>query len=389
MITGTRAEYGLLRPLMLKIRDETLIELRVIVTGMHLSPEFGLTYREIESDGFRIDRKVEMLLSSDTGVGVGKSVGVGVGGFVDALVGLEPDLIIVLGDRFEIFAAATASLFLKLPVLHLHGGEVTEGVLDESMRHAITKMSHVHCVAAEEYRQRVIQLGEQPSRVHCVGGLGVDAIRQIDLIDRVELETVMNFKFKFKNLIVTFHPETLSEVAAEIQMTELLAALEELTDTGLIFTLPNADSGGRRLIAMLKAFDAKHSNAAIYSSLGHQRYLSCMSYCDGVVGNSSSGLLEAPTLRVGTINVGERQRGRLQAESIINCKAERAEIGLALRKLYSEDFQDNLTSVMNPYGDGGASARILEIIKSLDLQEILQKSFYDISSVEDRESGLS
>jgi GDP/UDP-N,N'-diacetylbacillosamine 2-epimerase (hydrolysing) len=389
VITGTRAEYGLLRPLMLKIRDETLIELRVIVTGMHLSPEFGLTYREIESDGFRIDRKVEMLLSSDTGVGVGKSVGVGVGGFVDALVGLEPDLIIVLGDRFEIFAAATASLFLKLPVLHLHGGEVTEGVLDESMRHAITKMSHVHCVAAEEYRQRVIQLGEQPSRVHCVGGLGVDAIRQIDLIDRVELETVMNFKFKFKNLIVTFHPETLSEVAAEIQMTELLAALEELTDTGLIFTLPNADSGGRRLIAMLKAFDAKHSNAAIYSSLGHQRYLSCMSYCDGVVGNSSSGLLEAPTLRVGTINVGERQRGRLQAESIINCKAERAEIGLALRKLYSEDFQDNLTSVMNPYGDGGASARILEIIKSLDLQEILQKSFYDISSVEDRESGLS
>ena len=389
MITGTRAEYGLLRPLMLKIRDDALIELQVIVTGMHLSPEFGLTYKEIESDGFRIDRKVEMLLSSDTGVGVGKSVGVGVFGFVDALVYLEPDLIVVLGDRFEIFSAVTASLFLKFPVLHLHGGEVTEGVLDEPMRHAITKMSHVHCVAAEEYRQRVIQLGEQPSRVHLVGGLGVDAIRQTDFMDRVELETIMNFKFKFKNLIVTFHPETLSDVAAETQMTELLAALEELTDTGLIFTLPNADSGGRRLISMLKAFGAKHSNATIYSSLGHQRYLSCMAHCDGVVGNSSSGLLEAPSLRVGTINLGERQRGRLQAESVINCRAERAEIGMALRKLYSEDFQDSLTSVMNPYGDGGASARVLEIIKSLDFEEILHKSFYDISSVEDRESGLS
>lgn len=389
VITGTRAEYGLLRPLMLKIRDDALIELQVIVTGMHLSPEFGLTYKEIESDGFRIDRKVEMLLSSDTGVGVGKSVGVGVFGFVDALVYLEPDLIVVLGDRFEIFSAVTASLFLKFPVLHLHGGEVTEGVLDEPMRHAITKMSHVHCVAAEEYRQRVIQLGEQPSRVHLVGGLGVDAIRQTDFMDRVELETIMNFKFKFKNLIVTFHPETLSDVAAETQMTELLAALEELTDTGLIFTLPNADSGGRRLISMLKAFGAKHSNATIYSSLGHQRYLSCMAHCDGVVGNSSSGLLEAPSLRVGTINLGERQRGRLQAESVINCRAERAEIGMALRKLYSEDFQDSLTSVMNPYGDGGASARVLEIIKSLDFEEILHKSFYDISSVEDRESGLS
>lgn len=389
MITGTRAEYGLLRPLMLKIRDDALIELQVIVTGMHLSPEFGLTYKEIESDGFRIDRKVEMLLSSDTGVGVGKSVGVGVFGFVDALVYLEPDLIVVLGDRFEIFSAVTASLFLKFPVLHLHGGEVTEGVLDEPMRHAITKMSHVHCVAAEEYRQRVIQLGEQPSRVHLVGGLGVDAIRQTDFMDRVELETIMNFKFKFKNLIVTFHPETLSDVAAETQMTELLAALEELTDTGLIFTLPNADSGGRRLISMLKAFGAKHSNATIYSSLGHQRYLSCMAHCDGVVGNSSSGLLEAPSLRVGTINLGERQRGRLQAESVINCRAERAEIGMALRKLYSEDFQDSLTSVMNPYGDGGASARVLEIIKSLDFEEILHKSFYDISSVEDRDSGLS
>jgi GDP/UDP-N,N'-diacetylbacillosamine 2-epimerase (hydrolysing) len=389
VITGTRAEYGLLRPLMLKIRDDALIELQVIVTGMHLSPEFGLTYKEIESDGFRIDRKVEMLLSSDTGVGVGKSVGVGVFGFVDALVYLEPDLIVVLGDRFEIFSAVTASLFLKFPVLHLHGGEVTEGVLDEPMRHAITKMSHVHCVAAEEYRQRVIQLGEQPSRVHLVGGLGVDAIRQTDFMDRVELETIMNFKFKFKNLIVTFHPETLSDVAAETQMTELLAALEELTDTGLIFTLPNADSGGRRLISMLEAFGAKHSNATIYSSLGHQRYLSCMAHCDGVVGNSSSGLLEAPSLRVGTINLGERQRGRLQAESVINCRAERAEIGMALRKLYSEDFQDSLTSVMNPYGDGGASARVLEIIKSLDFEEILHKSFYDISSVEDRESGLS
>ena len=383
VITGTRAEYGLLRQLIQAIRDDNELELRLIATGMHLSPEFGLTYREIEADGFAINHKVEMLLSSDSGVGMGKSVGLGVIGFVDAIRELEPDLIVVLGDRFEILAAVTAALSLQCPVLHLHGGEVTEGALDESMRHAITKMSHIHCVATEEYRRRVIQLGEQPDRVHCVGGLGVDAIHQTQLMSREELETALDFKFRDKNLLVTFHPITLSDVSPECQMSELLAALAELSNTGLVFTLPNADAGGRELIAMLQGFVALHPNARAYPSLGQLRYLSCMARCDGVVGNSSSGLLEAPTLKKGAINIGDRQRGRLQADNVINCPAEREEISAALKNLYSPEFQAELANVSNPYGNGGASVRVLEIIKAAELNSLLHKPFYDLSKADD------
>jgi len=380
IITGTRAEYGLLHSLMQGIKDDFELKLQVIATGMHLSPEFGLTYQTIEQDGFQIDRKIEMLASSDTAVGIAKSMGLGLIGFGDALNELEPDLIVVLGDRFEILAAVTAALFARVPVLHLHGGEVTEGALDDSMRHAITKMAHVHCVATEEYRQRVIQLGEQPDRVHCVGGLGVDAIKQTKLLDRAELEASLDFKFKSKNLLITFHPATLEGVSGARQMKELLAALEELRDTGLIFTYPNADAGGRELIAMLETFVATHPNARTYSSLGQQRYLSCIAQCDGVVGNSSSGLLEAPTLKKGAINIGDRQRGRLQAANVINCRAQRGEIGVALTKLYSPVFLASLTVVTNPYGDGGASARVVKIIKALKLNVLVQKSFYNLTA---------
>lgn len=389
IITGTRAEYGLLRWVMQGIKDDPELELQIIATGMHLSPEFGLTYQVIEQDGFHIDRKVEMLTSSDTAVGMAKSMGLGLIGFADALYELQPDMIVVLGDRFEILAAVTAALCARIPVLHLHGGEVTEGALDESMRHAITKMSHVHCVATEEYRQRVIQLGEQPDRVHCVGGLGVDAIKQTKLLGRAELEASLDFKFKSKNLLITFHPATLEGVSAGSQMKELLAALEGLHDTGLIFTLPNADAGGRELIAMLEAFVATHPNARTYPSLGQLRYLSCMAQCDGVVGNSSSGLLEAPTLKKGTINIGDRQRGRLQAANVINCRAQHGEIGAALKKLYSTIFQASLSVVTNPYGDGGASARVVDIIKALKLDGLTQKSFYDLPAAADQASGAS
>lgn len=377
VITGTRAEYGLLRHLMQGVRDDAQLKLQVIATGMHLSPEFGLTSQEIEVDGFIIDRKVEMLLSSDSGVGIGKSVGLGVIGFADALAEIQPDLMLVLGDRFEILAAVIAALFARVPVLHLHGGEVTEGALDDSMRHAITKMSHVHCVAIEEYRQRVIQLGEQPDRVHCVGGLGVDAIMQTRLIARAELEAALDFKFKARNLLITFHPATLAGESSDSQMAELLAALHGHDDTGLIFTLPNADAGGRELIAMLQDFVATHPNARVYPSLGQLRYLSCMAQCDGVVGNSSSGLLEAPTLKKGVVNIGDRQQGRLQAANVINCRARYDEINAALQKLYSPAFQAGLSAVTNPYGDGGASGRIVEIIKTLELDGLTQKSFYD------------
>jgi len=380
VITGTRAEYGLLRCAMQGIKDDPELTLQVISTGMHLSPEFGLTYREIEQDGFRIDHKVEMLTSSDTSVGIAKSMGLGLIGFADALHELKPDLILVLGDRFEIFAAVSAALVARIPVAHLHGGEATEGLIDEAFRHSITKMSHLHFVAAEEYRQRVIQLGEQPRQVFLVGGLGLDSIRSIKLLDRKELEVALNFKLGKKNLLITFHPVTLERATSAEQMAELLASLAELEDTHLIFTMPNADTDGRVLIDMVEQFVASYSHACAYTSLGQLRYFSAIAQVDGVVGNSSSGLAEVPSFKKGTINIGDRQRGRLLAKSVINCKPERAEIRAALNRLYSSEFQELLLSVVNPYGEGGASQKIIEVIRSFDLGDLLKKEFYNITS---------
>lgn len=378
VITGTRAEYGLLRWVMQDIKDDAALTLQIIATGMHLSPEFGLTYREIEKDGFQIDRKVEMLTSSDTSVGIAKSMGLGMIGFADALDDLKPDLIVVLGDRFEIFAAVSAALVARIPVAHLHGGETTEGAFDEALRHSITKMSHLHFVAAEEYRQRVIQLGEQPDRVFLVGGLGIDNIKRLQLLDRAELEASLDFKLGLKNLLITFHPVTLETATARDQMTELLAALVDLSDTHFIFTLPNADTDGRALIQMVHQFVAQHPNARAYTSLGQLRYLSCVAHVDGVVGNSSSGLAEVPSFKKGTINIGDRQRGRLQATSVINCQPTQLDIGAALHKLYSPAFQAGLVDVHNPYGEGGASAAVVKVIKHCELAGLIKKAFYDL-----------
>jgi GDP/UDP-N,N'-diacetylbacillosamine 2-epimerase (hydrolysing) len=378
VITGTRAEYGLLRWVMQGIKDDPELTLQIIATGMHLSPEFGLTYREIEHDGFEIDRKVEMLTSSDTPVGIAKSMGLGVIGFADALNELKPDLIVVLGDRFEIFSAVIAALVACIPVAHLHGGEVTEGAFDEAIRHSITKMSHLHFVAAEEYRQRVIQLGEQPDRVFLVGGLGVDNIKRLKLLDRTELESSLDFKLGQKNLLVTFHPVTLETATAAEQMTELLAALAEFKDTQLIFTMPNADTGGRELIKMVEQFVAQHANVRAWPSLGQLRYLSCVAQVDGVIGNSSSGLLEVPSFGKGTINIGGRQRGRLQATSAINCEPTHRGISAAIEKLYSAEFQANLKQVSNPYGDGGASEKVVKALKSCVLEGLVKKVFHDL-----------
>lgn len=377
VITGTRAEYGLLRWVMKGIQDDPELTLQVVATGMHLSPEFGLTYREIENDGFQIDRKIEMLTSSDTPVGIAKSMGLGLMGFADALNELIPDLIVVLGDRFEIFSAVAAALVARIPVAHLHGGEATEGLIDEAIRHSITKMSHLHFVAAEEYRQRVIQLGERPERVFLVGGLGIDNIKRLKLLDRAELEVSLDFKLSQRNLLITFHPVTLEPATAVDQMAELLAALAQLQDTQLIFTLPNADTGGRALIKMVEQFVAQHANARAYTSLGQLRYLSCIAHVDGVVGNSSSGLAEVPSFKKGTINIGDRQRGRLQASSVINCESTRLSISAALERLYDADFQAGLSQVRNPYGEGGASAKIIATVKSVTLDDVLKKRFHD------------
>lgn len=378
VVTGTRAEFGLLRWVMQEIQDTSSLELQIIATGMHLSPEFGLTYREIEQNGFNIDEKVEILLSADTATGVTKSMGLALIGFADAYARLKPDLIVVLGDRFEIFSAAAAALIAGIPMAHLHGGETTEGAFDEAIRHSITKMSHLHFVAAEDYRRRVIQLGEQPDRVFQVGGLGIDAIKRIALMNREALEVSLDFKFKSKNLLITFHPVTLESQSSAQQMDELLAALGQLEDTQLIFTMPNADTGSRELASMIDAFVGTHPNARAYSSLGQLRYLSCMKLVDGVVGNSSSGLAEAPSMIVGTINIGDRQRGRLQANSVVNCQPVRQEIGEAIRKLYSADFRQSLPNTVNPYGNGGASQKIVELLKDYPLEGILKKSFHDL-----------
>jgi GDP/UDP-N,N'-diacetylbacillosamine 2-epimerase (hydrolysing) len=378
VVTGTRAEYGLLRWLMAGVDAAPDLLLQIIATGMHLSPEFGLTYKEIEANGFVIDRKIEMLLSSDTAVGIAKSMALGLAGFADGLADLRPDCVVLLGDRFEIMAAASAALVARIPIVHLHGGETTEGAFDEAFRHSITKMSYLHCVAAEPYRQRVIQLGEAPERVFLVGGLGIDAIARTKLLSREALECDLGFRFGPKNLLVTFHPATLDAAPAAEQMEEVLAALETLRDTQLIFTKPNADNDGRAFAAAIDAFVARNPNAMARTSLGQLRYFSCLAQVDGVVGNSSSGLLEAPSFGKGTINIGDRQQGRLRAESVIDCAVERAAIGDAIDCLYSAPFQRMLSDVRNPYGEPGASERIVEVLRSFEMPESPKKPFYDL-----------
>jgi GDP/UDP-N,N'-diacetylbacillosamine 2-epimerase (hydrolysing) len=378
VVTGSRADYGLLRWVMQGIKDDPELILQVIATGMHLSSTFGLTYKEIEADGFRIDLKLEILSALDSPVGIAESMGKGLIECAKAFDDLQPDVVVVLGDRFEIFAAAAAALVARIPVAHLHGGETTIGAFDEAFRHSITKMSQLHFVAAEEYRNRVIQLGENPSNVFLVGGLGVDNIRNLVLLNKRELEDSLKLKFNTKSLMITFHPVTLENQTAESQMKELLNVLSDLRDTTIIFTMPNADTGGQALISMIDEFVIHNTNARAFTSLGQLRYLSCIDIVDGVVGNSSSGLMEVPSFKKGTINIGDRQLGRLQAKSIINSQPKEKNIRDSLERLYSEDFKRVLLETTNPYGEGGASARIVKILREVSLEGVIKKTFYDL-----------
>lgn len=379
VVTGSRAEFGLLRWLMETINSHSELTLQVVATGMHLSAEFGNTYHEIEEAGFQIDAKVEMLLSSDTSSAITKSLGLGVIGFADAYERLAPDVIVVLGDRFEIFAATSAAMIVGITIAHLHGGEATEGAFDEAIRHSITKMSHLHFVATDDYRRRVIQLGEHPDRVFNVGGMGVDAIKRIKLLSKNELEGALDFNLGEKNLLVTFHPVTLEGSASSVvQISELLSALSELKDTTLIFTMPNADTGGRELGALVHQFAEKHPSAKVFKSLGQLRYFTCLAHVDGVVGNSSSGLAEAPFFKIGTINIGDRQKGRLKSQSVIDCEPNSESILAALKTLYSTDFQSNLPNAVNPYGNGGASETIVKTLAEYPLANIRKKQFYNL-----------
>ena len=378
VVTGSRADYGLLRWVMQGIKDDPELNLQVIATGMHLSPIFGLTHKVIEEDGFRIDAKVEILGSSDSPAAIAESMALALAGTAKAFSELKPDLVVVLGDRFEIFAATAAALVFKIPVAHLHGGETTEGAFDEAFRHSITKMSHLHFVATDEYRSRVIQLGENPKNVYLVGGVGIDSIKNLPLLSREELEAQLGIKFGAKSLLITFHPVTLDAESPEHQMKELLAALSHLNDTTLIFTIPNADTGGHVLIRMIEEFVGQNENAKVFTSLGQLKYLSCISYVDGVVGNSSSGITEVPTFKKGTINVGDRQLGRIQAASVINCEPKENDIKRAIKTLYSPEFKSNLAATENPYGEGGASARVVKTLKEFSLEGIIKKTFHDL-----------
>lgn len=376
VITGTRAEFGLLRPLIQEINDDNDLELQVIATGMHLSPEFGHTYKEID---FKIDKKIEMLLSSDTPVGISKSMGLAQISFAEAFDELKPDIIVVLGDRFEMFAACSAAMIAKIPIAHLHGGEATEGLIDEPIRHSITKMSHLHFTSTDEYRNRVIQLGEQPDRVFNYGAICIDSIKKLALFSREDFEKSIDFKLAEKNLLVTFHPVTLESSTSREQFENLLKALDELKDTNLIFTKSNADTEGRIINELIDKYVAGNKHKAIcFASLGQKRYLSALQYVDAMVGNSSSGLYEAPAFKIGTINIGDRQKGRKKALSVIDCSSELPSIIQALEKLYSKEFKEELKNFKNPYGEGGTANKIKEVLKSFSFENILKKSFFNL-----------
>lgn len=377
VVTGSRADYGLLYWVMREIAAAPDLELQVVATGMHLSAQFGSTYRVIEADGFHLDAQVDMLLSSDTAVGVGKSIGLGVIGFADALDRLQPDLLLVLGDRYEILAAAQAALVARIPIAHIAGGDVTEGAFDEAIRHSITKMAHLHFVTNADAARRVRQLGENPQHIYNVGSPGLDYIKRVSLLDRDALEASLDYRFQNRNLLVTFHPVTLEKQSAAKQFEELLEALDALgPDVGILMTKPNADTDGQIIIELMDRYVASRPFARAYTSLGQVRYLSAMALVSAVVGNSSSGLYEAPSFGKPTVNIGDRQKGRLQADSIFNCEPVAADIERTVRQALSVDC----SAAVNPYGDGKSATRIREAISAItEPSTLLKKHFFELN----------
>lgn len=381
IVTGTRAEYGLLKPLIRRVNDDIDLKLQLLVTGMHLSPEFGLTYNEIIKDGFEITDKVEMLLSSDTEVGISKSMGLAMISFSEAFQRINPDILIVLGDRYEIFAAASVAMIAKIPIAHLHGGEITEGVVDEAIRHSITKMSYLHFTSNEVYRNRVIQLGENPSRVFNVGAIGEESIETLDFITKNELEKDLGIKFDMKTALLTFHPVTLESNSSEEQFKNILEALNEFNNLKVIFTKANSDTNGRIINNMIDKHVLNNPQKCVaFTSLGQLRYLSAMKYCDVVIGNSSSGIIEAPILKKITINIGDRQKGRIQAESIINCSPVKEEIVNSIKKALLEELSAKFERNRNESEKFSASENIIIILKEYLISDKIdiKKKFYDI-----------
>ena len=379
VVTGTRAEYGLLRWIMQYIKDDVDLELKLIVTGMHLSPEFGLTYTSIEEDGFLIDKKVEILLSSDTPVSISKAMGLGIISFAELFSEIKPDLLLLLGDRFEAFAAASAAMIGNIPIAHIHGGESTEGLIDESIRHSITKMSHLHFTSTMIYKKKVEQLGEHPSRVFNVGAPGLDNIKKLHLKTKKIIYKILGLNLNDKFFLITYHPLTLDINNSEEKFDYLLEALSEFKEYKLIFTMPNADTNGRIIMDKIKSFHLNDpSSGNWFYSLGQLNYLSALRQASLVIGNSSSGIIEAPSFKVPSINIGNRQKGRLKPLSVIDCSLSKKEICLAIKKGMSKKFRHTILNLNNPYGEGNSSKAIVKIIKRFDLMEVLNKKFYNL-----------
>jgi len=377
--TSSRAEYGLLRGVIQEIETEPAFHLQILASGMHLSPEFGMTIQEIRADGFEPDEAIEILLSSDTPTAICKSMGIAMIGYGEALQRLKPDMVVVLGDRFETFCMAAAAQICQIPVAHIHGGETTEGAIDEAFRHSITKMSHFHFASCEEYRQRIIQLGEAPDRVFNVGALGVENIQRISLLGRRELAEAIGFNLGKPYFLVTFHPVTLEKATSEIQIQTLLNALDNFPKFNIIFTKANADTDGRIINRLIDEYAEKQLKRCLtVTSFGMQRYLSAMKYAAAVIGNSSSGIIEAPSFKIPTIDIGDRQKGRVRAESVINCEPSTTSIKAAIINGISPEFQRMLKDIENPYEKAGTASQIVSAMVACEPAGLLKKIFYNI-----------
>ena len=380
VMTGTRADYGLLLGTMKELSAESALSLRLMVTGAHLEPRFGETWKVIEADGFTVDDRIPLNIQGDTPAGVAEAMGRGMLGFIKAFEAARPDLLLLLGDRYEAIMAAQAATLCRIPIAHIHGGERTEGAMDEAFRHAITKMAHLHFAACAEYRRRIIQLGEEPSRVFDVGAPGVDNIGRLELAALPELEQSVGMDLKNGFLLVTYHPVTLEADGGIAALEELLAALDAFPELKVVITGVNADPGHDAIAHRMAAYAAAHSKRVrLVESLGQRRYLGALRLCLAVVGNSSSGIIEAPSMRVPTINIGDRQKGRVRAASCIDCGENRQSIRAGLDKALSPEFRASLAAMRSPYGAGGAGKKICEVLKSISIEGILKKSFFDIA----------
>lgn len=380
VVTATRAEYGLLKPVIDRVYKSEELALQLIVTGMHLSMEFGLTYKEIEEDGYPITAKIEMLLGSDTPAGITKSMGVELIGFADCFAVYRPDIVVILGDRYEMLMVAASAMVAGIPIAHIHGGELTEGIIDDPIRHSITKMSYLHFTATEKYRRRVIQLGEMPQRVYNVGALGVECIKEVKLLNREELEETLDFRFQFPTILVTYHPVSQEAISCHRQFQDILDCIDRHKEISVIFTKANADVDGRVINEMIDNYvSVNRDRCRVYTSLGQLKYLSTLQFCDAVVGNSSSGIAEVPSYKIPTVNIGNRQKGRIYAESVINCPNDSGRIEEALMKALSSEFRNRIANVTNPYEGERTSERIVETIRREVCQGMdVKKDFYDL-----------